>query len=93
VPTYAYDPAQSQLVAVWPLGTGYHAAVITHVNHRGDADGLAELCEELTRLSHELWDTATPSPPAQQDGSCCADGKWARALGRLSYRVPSRGRE
>jgi hypothetical protein len=30
--TCAYDPAQRQLVAVWPLGTGYHAVVITHVN-------------------------------------------------------------
>jgi hypothetical protein len=69
VTTYAYDPAQRQLLAVWPLGTGYHAAVITHVNDRGDAGGLAVLCEELTRLSHELWDTATPSPPAQPSTS------------------------
>jgi hypothetical protein len=57
VTTYAYDPAQRQLVAVWPLGTGYHAQVITHVDDRGDAGGLAELCEDLTWLSHELWDT------------------------------------
>ncbi len=65
--TYAYDPAQSQLVAVWPLGTGYHAAVLTHVNDRGDAGGLAGLCEELTRLSHELWDTYTQPAGAALD--------------------------
>lgn len=63
--TYAYDPVQSQLVAVWPLGTGYHAHVVTRVDGRGDAGGLADLCEELTRLSHELWDTyAQPASAA-----------------------------
>jgi hypothetical protein len=65
VTTYAYDPVQSQLVVVWPLGTGYHAQVVTHIDDQGDATGLAELCEELTQLSHELWDTyANPASAA-----------------------------
>jgi hypothetical protein len=40
-------------LAVWPLGTGYHAQVVTRADNQGDATGLAELCEELTQLSHE----------------------------------------
>jgi hypothetical protein len=65
VTTYAYDPMQSQLMAVWPLGTGYHAQVVARVDDQGDAAGLAELCEELTQLSRELWDTyVNPSSAA-----------------------------
>src|SRR5581483_7387108 len=65
VTTYAYDPMQGQLMVVWPLGTGYHAQVVARFDDQGDAAGLAELCEELTQLSGELWDTyVNPSSAA-----------------------------
>jgi hypothetical protein len=57
VTTYAYDPGRSHLVAVWPMGCGHHAQVIIDVDERASTAELAELCDELTWLSHELWDT------------------------------------
>ena len=63
---YAHDPEQRQLLAVWPKGSGHHAARITEVTESAELADVAILCEELTELSTTMWQTYT-DPPHEPD--------------------------
>lgn len=54
--TYAFNPADGQLLAIWTQGIGNHAQILTRIEDTVRADDAAVLCEELSQLSLTLWD-------------------------------------
>jgi hypothetical protein len=57
VTTYAFNPIEGQLLAIWTQGIGNHAQTVTRIEDTVRADDAAVLCEELSQLSLALWDT------------------------------------
>lgn len=66
--TYAFNPADGHLLAIWTQGIGNHAQILTRIEDTVRADDAAVLCEELSQLSLALWDTyVRPASAANEE--------------------------
>ncbi|MFI0797193.1 hypothetical protein ACH4OY_31640 [Micromonospora rubida] len=59
--TYALDPQAGSLLGVWAAKVRHHATVVCRLGAE-ELEQAARLCEALTRLSAELWDTPAARP-------------------------------
>jgi len=67
VTTYALEPESRAVLAVWGTGVGHRATALCRLAEGVPQPVAQELCEALTRLSEELWDTYLSPTSADQD--------------------------